>query len=511
MDLYIKDKNPKPPDDVHDIDEIRKLRGNVTRRQARTSSSKRDGSTPSSSKPTPIRDQRSPSAPVFYPNINHADSGPLRTTLNRPSWQATGVINNLPPVNREALSTYNKKRNPARRASVKEDLTRKQDALEERDRGQAAELALREVLGSVRAANLRAHPRQPFEFNWFGESFPAICLRCLSAPISLLSTPTNPSEGAWPTEPPGQDQFQALEKSLELKLSKLKQERDSTTADQQRKPNGVNGHGGQQQPAPEGSEEKAAYIKHLTTVYQTWKALSEKEKQENWRLECQRAFTREREKHKETEFKLDRAEQELQHLRAQLDQRNGSQRPKEFSRFPSATMPLSREALQALSESNDLAGWNYEATILKWKARIQHERSAQQPLPNPPLSAAWPSIPNTGSLTNGTSSYPQAHRNDQRVRRTNAQAAEHDHSDDDEDLADALGDDDEEMSVSNHMTSDALMDRRVLDPDLRDRPDTAMKGAEGTARDADGEGYAGGRMLMGLRDYDSVMSTNGDL
>lgn len=152
LDLYIKDKNPKPPDDVHDIDEIRKLRGNVTRRQARTSSSKRDGSTPSSSKPTPIRDQRSPSAPVFYPNINHADSGPLRTTLNRPSWQATGVINNLPPVNREALSTYNKKRNPARRASVKEDLTRKQDALEERDRGQAAELALREVLGSVRAA-----------------------------------------------------------------------------------------------------------------------------------------------------------------------------------------------------------------------------------------------------------------------------------------------------------------------------------------------------------------------
>ena len=155
--LYIKDKNPKPPDDVHDVDEIRKLRGNVTRRQARTSSSKREGSTPSSSKPTPIRDQRSPSTPAFYPNINHTDSGPLRTTLNRPSWQATGVINNLPPVNREALnreavSTYNKKRNPARRVSVKEVVTSKQDALEERDRGRAAELALREVLGSVRAA-----------------------------------------------------------------------------------------------------------------------------------------------------------------------------------------------------------------------------------------------------------------------------------------------------------------------------------------------------------------------
>lgn len=152
LDLYIKDKNPKPPDEVHDVDEIRKLRGNVTRRQARTCSSKREGSTPSSSKPTPIRDQRSPSTPGFYANISHTDSGPLRTTLNRPSWQATGVINNLPPVNREASSSYSKKRTPARTASVKEDLTRKQDALEERDRGRAAELALREVLGSVRAA-----------------------------------------------------------------------------------------------------------------------------------------------------------------------------------------------------------------------------------------------------------------------------------------------------------------------------------------------------------------------
>lgn len=252
-------------------------------------------------------------------------------------------------------------------------------------------------------------------------------------------------------------------------------------------------------------------MKHLATVYQTWKALSDMEKQDNWRFECQRAFTREKEKHKETRLKLDQAEQELQHLRDQFEQQGDSQRPTEFSRFPPATMPLSREALQALSETDDLSGWNYEATILKWKARIQHERSAQQPLPPPPLSTAWPPMPSAGPLANGTSSHLQSHRNDQRVRRNNTQTAEHDHSDDDEDLVDALGDDDEEMPVPNHMGPDALMDRRVLDPDLRDRPDTAMKGADGNARDADGEGYVGGRMLMGLRDYDGVMSTNGDL
>ena len=152
LDLYIKEKNPKPPDDVHDVDEIRRLRGNVTRRQARTSSAKREGSTPSSSKPTPIRDQRSPSAPAFYTNINHVEGGPVRMSINKPGWQVTGVINNIPPPLTETPPPYAKTRTVSRRTSVKEDLSRKQDAMEERDRGRAAELALREVLGSVRAA-----------------------------------------------------------------------------------------------------------------------------------------------------------------------------------------------------------------------------------------------------------------------------------------------------------------------------------------------------------------------
>lgn len=35
LDLYIKDKNPKAPDGLHNVDEIRKLRGSITRRQPR--------------------------------------------------------------------------------------------------------------------------------------------------------------------------------------------------------------------------------------------------------------------------------------------------------------------------------------------------------------------------------------------------------------------------------------------------------------------------------------------
>lgn len=153
LDLYIKDKNAKPPDDLHNVEEIRRLRGNVTRRQARTSSGKRETSTPSSAKPTPFRDQRSPSFQGMYSKPQHQqhnDGGPITTYLNKPNWQTTGVINDIPPIADHAL--YSRRVSPPRRPSVKEEILHKQTVLEERDRARAAELALKEVLESVKAA-----------------------------------------------------------------------------------------------------------------------------------------------------------------------------------------------------------------------------------------------------------------------------------------------------------------------------------------------------------------------
>lgn len=48
LDLYIKSKNPKAPDGIHDVDEIRKLRGSITRRQPR-GGGRRETSAPRSS------------------------------------------------------------------------------------------------------------------------------------------------------------------------------------------------------------------------------------------------------------------------------------------------------------------------------------------------------------------------------------------------------------------------------------------------------------------------------
>ena len=158
LDLYIKAKNPKPPDGVHNVEEIRRMRGGITRRQARTSSVKKELSTPvSTSKPSLTGDE----SPVLVhsPTMNPTPlgDGKIRTVFNEMHWQATGVINNLPP--RPVGSTVPEmRREVSRHMQQKTDLEQRQKMSEEWENGKAAELALKEVLGSVREARYAVSP-----------------------------------------------------------------------------------------------------------------------------------------------------------------------------------------------------------------------------------------------------------------------------------------------------------------------------------------------------------------
>lgn len=185
LDLYIKEKNPKPADGVHDVIEIRKLRGNITRRQPRNSMSRREGSTPSG---TPGANgntngggRRSPQSEVGHDRGSRQDvtsptvktrpmwvgdegkKGNVRTILNGASWQATGVINNIPRLapNSETgkwndgdsvTPRHTIRRTVSKQMLAKSTFDQKAKITEALDNARAAELALREVLGSIRAA-----------------------------------------------------------------------------------------------------------------------------------------------------------------------------------------------------------------------------------------------------------------------------------------------------------------------------------------------------------------------
>ena len=201
LDLYIKEKNPKAPDGIHDVDAIRKLRGSITRRQPRGSLTRRDASTPgtptASSTPSArksplpdrsgrpqLRGQGSASAipkdgQFVVDHQNHQTHQPHQPHQTpkypfQPTWMATGVINDIPPHNnntngdfrngwddyasQDSSTTANTttrpgiQRVPSTRVAQKAQLDARQRLSDAMDTAKAAELALREVLGSLRAA-----------------------------------------------------------------------------------------------------------------------------------------------------------------------------------------------------------------------------------------------------------------------------------------------------------------------------------------------------------------------
>lgn len=138
----------KKPDGIHDVDEIRRLRGNITRRQARTSG-KRDS--PDVGSGTGQRD--SPSA-----NAHDAAARPRegpRLLFNTPSWHSTGVINDIPdPSASHEPSTSSRPPSSLPRAVSTGPLDYASRGADPNspDTARALELALREVLDNIKAA-----------------------------------------------------------------------------------------------------------------------------------------------------------------------------------------------------------------------------------------------------------------------------------------------------------------------------------------------------------------------
>jgi len=167
LDLYIKEKNPKAPDGVHNVDEIRRLRGGVTRRQAKGPFVRRRNTSVSVGTPT-AASKRSPgsegaeSSMVKSP-LSQADAAQFgrRYPWNTP-WEATGVMNDISAGGGEAGKRNERDeevegsrsglQRAASRQAIKQQFEARQRMQDALDTARAAELALRELIGSWRAA-----------------------------------------------------------------------------------------------------------------------------------------------------------------------------------------------------------------------------------------------------------------------------------------------------------------------------------------------------------------------
>lgn len=174
LDLYIREKNPKAPDGIHDVESIRKLRGNITRRQVRGSMG-----APQREVSTPVRTPRpSISASVSQDTPTVTEPEPVKSTVPKDGqyavdstlskfpfasrWEATGVINDIPPkspweAETPAASDAGKPRPAPQRTASKQMMQKaqfdaKQKLADALDTARAAELALREFISSWRSA-----------------------------------------------------------------------------------------------------------------------------------------------------------------------------------------------------------------------------------------------------------------------------------------------------------------------------------------------------------------------
>lgn len=147
LDQYLLKKKP---DGVHDVDEIRRLRGGITRRQARTSGRRESLEPSSASARKPSAESR---AAIVVNSGKPAGEGYVRMLFNTPTWHTTGVINDIPSPN-APQDGYGPQRitqpQPANTVNLS-DATRSTETGSP-DTARALELALREVLDNVKAA-----------------------------------------------------------------------------------------------------------------------------------------------------------------------------------------------------------------------------------------------------------------------------------------------------------------------------------------------------------------------
>lgn len=136
----------KKPDGVHDVEEIRRIRSGITRRQARTNLGKRDPS------PHGPQEDDSSDAQATGETGPKGRDGSVRMMFNTPTWHATGVINDIPnPSNVSNGSRIASSQSRAGSFHLPDFASRGASAYNP-DTMKALELALREVLDNIKAA-----------------------------------------------------------------------------------------------------------------------------------------------------------------------------------------------------------------------------------------------------------------------------------------------------------------------------------------------------------------------
>ncbi|KAI5286330.1 hypothetical protein KEM52_002039 [Ascosphaera acerosa] len=378
----------KKPDGVHNVDEIRQMRSNITRRTARTSGAAAEfarhehGGYPASdagsvtpSRPFP------PGGALPEPLLPMGGGDPRQIAGARPA-AGSGVVYQgyYNPFSQQGQAGGLNYASPdqLRSSQVQSDTSGKTNVL------RAMELALREVLDTVRAATSRVQSRViPFDFELRSQTFPSLCLHSLPPPPTINTTDDPfPSDTSFTIEPPTAALKEIVQTSLREKVERWREEQQRylrSSLKQQGQSGLMTAH---KLKAEEDLLERQArqheemILKHLDLSLKHWEANTPEQQGKKWHLEVMRALARERQKRQELEERLSVARQESDALRAKLEKVGSpSNFPPEFAMFPPDMVPVSAALARELKAESDPNRWDYDSLVAKWKRVVTHDRT----------------------------------------------------------------------------------------------------------------------------------------
>ncbi|KAJ3560327.1 hypothetical protein NPX13_g9342 [Xylaria arbuscula] len=235
------------------------------------------------------------------------------------------------------------------RVAQKMQLDTKQRLADAMDTARAAELALRELLSSMRAAKHNVDMNSlPFDFEPLALDFPALTLQCLQAPPTLFSSTPHPTSTSWSIQPPAQKQYEALQMYFQDEFHKWRVNCATATTlatEDLTYPPSDTKFPLDMRESIKKAEKAAAVLEkqvyeHLQSTYHVWEQLPLQRRNELWGVELARSVGRrqkELEKLKETQYAV---KQENANLKLQIEHLNRLQQPREFRILPPATIPI---------------------------------------------------------------------------------------------------------------------------------------------------------------------------
>ncbi|KAI6244649.1 hypothetical protein HI914_07327 [Erysiphe necator] len=400
LDLYIKEKNPKPADGLHNIEEIRKMRGSITRRQPRNSTNKREHSmdTPDireRKSPRPDVDREKNSSPTtrrYNPKEqSHTDHRgnvvKVCTYKNGTTWESPGILNNNSvQYGSDARSWDDEDRDPSRRPVTrsrsvsrkiiaKTSFEQKQKMIDALDSAKAAELALRELAGSVRAAKQKIQTSPILDFDPLTMDFPALCLHCLLPPPTLNTSTPIPSPTSWSLSPPDNSQYQAIRNHFTSLFHNYRMSFSFTSAvpkqeisfpTQNQLPTSADNKDVASSSINAANKLELKVNEHIQAIYRAWQALPSSNQSEIWTLSLARSIAMKSYQIESLKREVERLVQEAVHLRQEVSESGRMQYPREFRSVPPRTTHVEGELISVLGE---------QMYVMDDESRVQLEKN----------------------------------------------------------------------------------------------------------------------------------------